>query len=175
MRRWRPSRRRTPLVAGIFAQVGEGVGALGSPAVVGSDPYNRVMIDEPIVYLEKAEESLAGAESEFASGRYNNCANRAHYACFQAAVAALIRAEIRPAGGRGRWDHAFVQSRFAGQLVNRRNLYPRALRDSLVEAFAGCRQGDYEPDHVSERQAAPSLGQARAIVSAVAARGDHRP
>jgi hypothetical protein len=27
-------------------------------------------------YLVKAIESLAGAESEFAAGRYNNCANR---------------------------------------------------------------------------------------------------
>ena len=73
------------------------------------------------------------------------------------------------------WDHAFVQSRFSGQLVYRRKLYPRALRDALVEAFAGRRQGDYEPEHVSERQAARSLGQARVVVSAVAAKGDHRP
>ena len=33
-------------------------------------------------YLEKAVESLAGAESEYVNGRYNNCANRCYYACF---------------------------------------------------------------------------------------------
>src|SRR5205823_6359850 len=41
---------------------------------------------------DKALESLAGAESELANGRYNNAANRAYYACFQAAIAALQRA-----------------------------------------------------------------------------------
>ena len=38
-------------------------------------------------FLVKAEESLAGAESEYVNGRYNNCANRCYYACFQAAIA----------------------------------------------------------------------------------------
>jgi uncharacterized protein (UPF0332 family) len=32
------------------------------------------------IYLFKAEESLAGAVSEYASRRYDNCANRAYYA-----------------------------------------------------------------------------------------------
>jgi len=41
------------------------------------------------VYLAKAEESLVGAASELAHGRYNNSVNRAYYACFQAAIAAL--------------------------------------------------------------------------------------
>ncbi len=35
------------------------------------------------LFLVKAEESLAGAESEYTSGRYNNCANRCYYACFR--------------------------------------------------------------------------------------------
>jgi uncharacterized protein (UPF0332 family) len=43
------------------------------------------------IYLAKATESLLTAESEFANGRYNSCANRCYYACFQAAIAALIR------------------------------------------------------------------------------------
>jgi hypothetical protein len=42
------------------------------------------------VFLLKAEESLSGAESEFANDRNNNCANRCYYACFQAAIAALL-------------------------------------------------------------------------------------
>jgi hypothetical protein len=35
------------------------------------------MIERNGVYLEKAYESLAGAESEFVNHRYNNAANRA--------------------------------------------------------------------------------------------------
>ena len=50
--------------------------------------------------LIKARESLAGARSEYEQSRYNNVANRAYYACFQAAVAALNDAGIRPLGGR---------------------------------------------------------------------------
>ncbi len=50
------------------------------------------------IYLLKAEESLAGAESEFINGRYNNTAGRCYYACFQAAIAALAQSYLAPNG-----------------------------------------------------------------------------
>lgn len=50
-------------------------------------------------FLEKALESLAGAQSEFANGRFNNVANRCYYAAFQAAIVALQRAGLGPRGG----------------------------------------------------------------------------
>jgi uncharacterized protein (UPF0332 family) len=96
------------------------------------------------LYLLKAEESLAGAESEFANGRYNNCANRCYYACFQAAVAALQMANITPEGRN--WGHAFVQARFSGQLINRRKLYPVRLRDVLLRTLTLRQTADYAPD-----------------------------
>jgi uncharacterized protein (UPF0332 family) len=43
-------------------------------------------MDEPQDYLAKAQESLAGADSELAHRRFNNCARDAYYACFQAAI-----------------------------------------------------------------------------------------
>ena len=64
------------------------------------------------IYLAKAAESLRTAESEFANGRYNSCANRCYYACFQAAIAVLLSEGIRP---RGQWSHAFVQGHFAAR------------------------------------------------------------
>jgi uncharacterized protein (UPF0332 family) len=72
------------------------------------------VLDPAALFLSKAEESLAGAESELANGRYNNCANRCYYACFQAAVSALMRAGVRPSGRAAEWGHAFVQATFAG-------------------------------------------------------------
>ncbi len=51
------------------------------------------MID---VYLEKSEESLNAAKSCFELEYYNSCINRAYYAMFQAAVAALFRSGFRP-------------------------------------------------------------------------------
>jgi hypothetical protein len=46
------------------------------------------------IYLAKAAESLLSAESEYVNGRYNSCANRCYYACFQAAIAALLQEGI---------------------------------------------------------------------------------
>lgn len=73
------------------------------------------MIQRDYPFLEKALESLAGAESEFVNGRYNNSANRCYYAAFQAAIAALQRAGVRPS--RGQWGHEFVPSQFEGVLI----------------------------------------------------------
>lgn len=69
-------------------------------------------MDDAPVYLAKASESLTTPESELVQGRYNSCANRCYYACFQAAVVALLRDGIRAKGGR--WSHTYVQSQFAG-------------------------------------------------------------
>lgn len=63
------------------------------------------------------------------NGRYNNCANRCYYACFQAAIAALQDAGIRPTGPQ--WSHAYVPSQFDGVLIYRRKRYPTELRGIL--------------------------------------------
>jgi len=52
------------------------------------------------IYLAKAIESLLSAESEFVNGRYNSCANRCYYACFQAAIAALLGEGTAPQASR---------------------------------------------------------------------------
>ncbi len=126
--------------------------------------------------LEKARESLAGATSEFDNGRYNNVANRAYYACFQAAVAALDHADIRPSAGKSEWGHGFVQAQFAGQLVNRRKRYPTDLRNVLNDAFVVRQQADYQRAGVSRAQATRALSRARVFVGTIAAHvsGDSR-
>jgi uncharacterized protein (UPF0332 family) len=122
-------------------------------------------------FLRKAEQSLAGAESELAAGRYDNCANRAYYACFQAAVAALLRAGLRPTGKSGRWSHDVIQASFAEQLVNRRKLYPAALRNVLGANMPLRHSADYDADPVSEIEAARAVRRAREFVAAVRAAG----
>ena len=123
------------------------------------------------LYLAKAEESLAGAESEYANSRYNNCANRAYYACFQAAIAALVRASIRPPSARGQWGHDSVQARFAGSLINQRKLYPSDLRDALERLFGLRQAADYEPAGVSQTQAFRALQRSQSFVRAIQQRG----
>jgi len=124
-------------------------------------------------YLAKAERSLRGAESECAAGRYENCANRAYYAAFQAAIAALRRDSIRPAGDK--WGHDFVESRFVGQLINRRHRYPPSLRGALADLREVRQRADYRADPTARVDARRSLRGASDLVDAVRAEGDiHR-
>jgi uncharacterized protein (UPF0332 family) len=109
---------------------------------------------------------LAGAESEIANRRYNNCANRCYYACYQAAVAALTREEIRPSGN-GQWSHSAVQAQFVGQLINRRKRFAAEFRDTLSRAFLLRETADYDIDDVSEIQAARGLRHAKSFVTAI--------
>ncbi|MFN8633151.1 MAG: HEPN domain-containing protein [Chloroflexota bacterium] len=111
------------------------------------------MIDFGELYLAKAHASLAGAQSELEQRRFDNAANRAYYACFQAAVAALTWAGFRPPGGVGTWDHGFVQARFVGELVNRRKRYASDLRDTLSVAMRQRHKADYQYDSVTADQA----------------------
>jgi len=129
------------------------------------------MIDPVDIYLQKAQASLAGAESEAANARYDNCANRAYYACFQAAVAALLRAGIRSPNPQGHWSHPFVHGQFVGQLVNRRKLYSSAMRDTLQHTYQLRQAADYTDDLVSQTQALRTLRRAREFVLAVQRQG----
>lgn len=128
------------------------------------------MLDTASGYLAKAEESLAGAESELIGGRYNNCANRSYFACFQAAVYALIRAGIHPPGRTGQWGHDVVQAQFAGQLINRRKLYPAALRSDLVRNYDLRKAADYWGQDVGKTETVRPLQRARGFVSAIRGR-----
>jgi uncharacterized protein (UPF0332 family) len=129
------------------------------------------MSHEADIFFSKAEESLAGAESEFANGRFNNCANRSYYSCFQAAVAGLLREGVRPADPRQQWGHAYVQSQFVGQLINRRKRFPAELRDVLARCLILRQTADYAPDDVTETRAARTLQRARAFVEALYVEG----
>src|SRR4051794_40670101 len=103
-------------------------------------------LTDALAFPAKAEECLAGAESEFANRRFQNCANRAYYACFQAAVAALLQAGIRPLGPR--WGHDTVQALFVGELINRRKLYSGEMRDTFERLISIRLTADYSTDKV---------------------------
>lgn len=127
------------------------------------------MIERDYPFLDKAKESLAGAESEFVNERYNNTANRAYYACFQAAIVALERAGIHAA--RDEWSHEFVPSQFDGVLINRRHLYPAELRGVLSQT-AGLRlSADYDEEPVTQTEASRTLRRSRIFVRTIEAEG----
>jgi uncharacterized protein (UPF0332 family) len=120
------------------------------------------------VFIDKAIAALDGAESELHAGRYENVANRCYYACFQAAIAALEAAGVRPSSGaKGRWTHEGVQELFSGILVNRRKRYPGYLRDVLSRLSSTRVRADYSRDRVSEDQARRSLRRSREFVETI--------
>ena len=133
------------------------------------------MSDGATAYLSKAQECVAGAKSELANRRYNNCANRAYYACYLAAIHALVEAGIRPPKGTDKWGHDFVQARFNGDLINRRKHYPPNLRGALETNYRLRETADYiRQDRVAEVQAVRAVRRAEAFVAAVAGAGERQ-
>jgi uncharacterized protein (UPF0332 family) len=120
------------------------------------------------IYLTKAYESLLTAESEFANGRYNSCANRSYYACFQAAIAAILNEGIRPVG---QWNHQYVQAQFVGTLINKRKRYESELRRVLADNQSLRDKADYRPEFVTATQASRALRRTRQFVTAIRQRG----
>ena len=119
------------------------------------------MDQEIMIYVAKADECLRTAESEFANGRYNSCANRCYYACFQAAIAALLAEGIR---ARGQWSHEFVQGQFVGVFINQRHLYDTQLRRVLSDNQNLREKADYRPELVNATQASRALRRTRTFV-----------
>ena len=122
-------------------------------------------MEESRLFLDKARESLASAEADFAAGRFNSCANRAYYAAFQAAVAALIHTGVGPRGDT--WGHAFVMAQFSGTLIKRRKLVSSSLRASLSALQEARSLADYEPRSVTRTTARRSVEEAGEVVEAV--------
>jgi uncharacterized protein (UPF0332 family) len=120
------------------------------------------------IYVAKAVESLLSAESKFVNGRYNSCANCCYYACFQAAIAALLREGIRPAS---QWSHAFVQAQLVGVLINQRKRYGPELRRVLADNQSLRDKADYRPELITATQASRALRRSRLFVSAIRQRG----
>ena len=130
------------------------------------------MIELQQVFLVKARECLAGAESEFVNERYNNAANRCYYAVFQAAVHALARAGIWPPGGpQAEWGHAFVQGQFVRELINRKHFYPTDLRATISDNLSLRQRADYEVQCVSQTQALRALRRTRQFIEAIQGQG----
>jgi uncharacterized protein (UPF0332 family) len=126
------------------------------------------MIEPLGTFLERAIESLDGARSEYAAGRYHNCANRAYYACFQAAIHALQAEGFVPT--RDEWGHEFVEAQFVGQLINRRHTYPTALRQVLDQNRDLRLIADYRARQVTQVRASRALQRATEFVEAIVIR-----
>ena len=118
-------------------------------------------------YLSKARAALAGAELELANALYNNVLNRAYYACYQAAVAALVAEGVVPEP-ENYWPHDMVQARFAELCIDELGRYPRSMRATLKATFDERLKADYEPDLIDAATASEGVRRAQAFVGVVA-------
>jgi uncharacterized protein (UPF0332 family) len=124
---------------------------------------------------DRYQESVAGARAELEAGRFNNSANRCYYAVFQAAIHALMMDGIRLPGGGTERSHAFVESQFVGQLINRRHISERTLRLVIGHNRDLREAPDYAPESVAEVRASRAIRRAERFVRAIADRQEaHR-
>lgn len=115
------------------------------------------MATESERYLRKARESLASAEADVAAGRCNSAANRAYYAAFQAAIAALIHHGASPSA---EWKHDFVGAEFSSKLIRRRKVFGQPYARVLRDLFDLRLVADYREYGVSKRESRIAVRQA---------------
>ncbi|MCP4113745.1 MAG: HEPN domain-containing protein [Desulfobacteraceae bacterium] len=114
-------------------------------------------------FLNKAKENLKIAQLSFEHDCYNACANRAYFASFQAAVAALADKGIR----NERNEHAWVQSEFNFQLIKRRKIYSGKLKSYLLNMQDSRNIADYSGDSISKKLARKQLSRATEMIYAI--------
>lgn len=132
------------------------------------------MIQPDETFIAKARESLEGARLAYEGGRYANCANRSYCACLQAAIHALVIAQVKPPGGGTIWNHGFVRGQFDGLLIKRRHRYSPDLKQVLSLNYELRAQADYMSKAISEIVAYRALRRAERFVAAVALREEGR-
>ena len=113
--------------------------------------------------IERAQESLRAAELCLEERLVNSAASRAYYAMFQSVHVALEAAGVR----RARWSHPALQATFTTELIYRRGLYSRTLRDHLSIGLRVRHAADYGADGVSSTVANRMVRRAATFVSAV--------
>ena len=112
--------------------------------------------------LELADEALDDAEFLLESGRYKSTANRAYYAMFHAAMAALMRS-----GGDLPRTHGGVTNQFGLRYV-RTGIIDSELAGTLQDVYELRRQSDYELyAYFEEDEIQQAVQNARAFVSAI--------
>jgi uncharacterized protein (UPF0332 family) len=117
-------------------------------------------------FLTKAKENLEDAEQALQEGRYNASANRAYYAAFQAAIAALAQESIT----HEKNPHSWVQAQFSERLIKARKYYPSKLASYLMDMQARRDTADYKPTMTSKKTAKEQVQQSKEFLSLIISR-----
>jgi uncharacterized protein (UPF0332 family) len=121
----------------------------------------------PADLLDRAERALKSAELLLVSGDLNGACNRAYYAMFDAARAALATVQPPPASEAIK-THSGLISAFSLQLVKSGRI-PVELGKSLSKVSDMRLIADYSDEEVSSDRAGWAIEQAKAFVKAMRA------
>ena len=119
--------------------------------------------------LAKAQEFVQTAQQCLQEDRYNAAVNRAYYAMFHAARAALAAV----ARDRLQWSHVGLHAPFAMEMVRRQKLYPLLCVHALTAAMELRHIADYSEVQISRRQATQAVRAAEDFLARVLERNPH--
>ena len=112
-------------------------------------------------FFKKAKENLTIAKLSFEYGCYNASANRAYFAAFQSAIAAL---DDKGFLTKGRNDHKWIQSEFSEKLIKRKKIYPAKIKSYLMKMQMLRNMADYDYESVSKKEAAEQIRKAEEMI-----------
>lgn len=112
-------------------------------------------------FLERAKENLDAAEILLQHEKFNASANRAYYAAFHAAVAALFHF-----GHPTEIDHKPVQSSFNRFLLHERKVFPANMRSELIQMLDVRGEADYRTG-LGRKKALMQLKQASQFLTTI--------
>ncbi len=115
------------------------------------------------IFLTKAKRNVQASQLLFDNQMYDESANRAYYAAFQAALAALSTLRIQVEG----MSHEATQSKFNEEFVHRRKIYPNHLKSYLSELLGVRNSADYKAKFTSKKAALLQLKKAKEFVAKV--------
>lgn len=116
------------------------------------------------IFLAKSKENIQAAEMLFERQLFNASVNRAYYAAFHAAIAALLHEGVLQ---MERVSHAATQAMFNSELIQRRKRYPSHLSSYLVDMRGVRDDADYKTKLISQKMASRQLRKAREFVEAL--------
>lgn len=115
------------------------------------------------IFLEKAKRNIRAAQLLFDNELYDESANRAYYAAFQAALAMLSTVGI----SIERISHEATQSVFNRELIHRRKVFPGKFKSYLLDLLAVRGDADYKAKFISKRIAKLQLRMAKEFLERI--------
>ena len=113
------------------------------------------------IFKNKALKNIKIAEIAFENACFNASANRAYYAAFDAAIAAIYSIGIEP-----RIDHNVIQSLLSDYFFNKRKIIPSKYRGDLKKLQENRNIADYH-EGVSKKTAKKQLFLAKELVEII--------